>query len=403
MGEIFFALFLFAGMIRGIFGIPINFNILLLGITTIFLVIKVYQNPNILKKLLTPTVLIYSIFVLLTSLSIFYTQNQELFNLKTIKLIVYTTPAFIYPLILFDSKESLTRFLQTIGVISILVSLLLLPEILLRNSSVDHLTLNDASYLHIGRTLSVGFVVLFTLFLNEKNSKIHNFILTISVIIVAFSLLSSGSRMPILSTIVTFSLLIIYLLIDGKIILFKPKNYLFPIISGIVLSLVFILGLWKGYFNTTIYRFSVLIENGGASALTRLEHYNSAISMWLNKPILGYGFASYGDLYFNGKHAYPHNLFLEILAELGLVGFILLILLFILLFIEIVKLIKVKSIRNNYIFIGIISGLIVVFFNSMTSGDINGNRILFAFMSLVFALSLIFKKENSVNRLTNIL
>ncbi|MCG3199342.1 MAG: hypothetical protein GHCLOJNM_03856 [bacterium] len=65
---------------------------------------------------------------------------------------------------------------------------------------------------------------------------------------------------------------------------------------------------------------------------SRIDRWMAAISMWLSAPILGAGYGCYPDLYFShiyytfsyeGKlHMGAHNLYLEILAELGVVGLV---------------------------------------------------------------------------------
>lgn len=394
MGEIFFALYLFAGIIRAIFGLSINLNILFLGLTTIFIIYKIYNQPKVLRNVQTKSTIAFILLLIVTMLSFFYSQNKELYTLKTLKLILYTTPAFIYPFLLLDNKKSLERFLLTLSSLSVFVALLILPEILLRGSSVQHIGFNNANYLSIGRTVSIGAIVL--LFYNiNNNTKTIKIITLISFIIVVFALFSSGSRMPILSTMFTLIISIIYLILIGKLKMNKQANFIRIAIISLGFVIVFIWAFIKGYFNTTITRFSVLLESGGgASALGRIDRFNEAFSMWLSNPILGQGFGSFGEFYANGTHDYPHNLFLEILSELGIVGIVVVCILFLLSIIEIRKLIKNENIRKSNLFMTVVAVFILTFLNSMVSGDINSNRIMFTFLSLIFVLPIIFKKNN---------
>ena len=77
---------------------------------------------------------------------------------------------------------------------------------------------------------------------------------------------------------------------------------------------------------------------------------------------------------------YPHNIFLEILVEFGIIG-IFLILTF--MFFSIKQLITYK--KYNYLSENSavwISGTLVMFFSAQFSGDLNDNRILLMFLAI---------------------
>ena len=63
----------------------------------------------------------------------------------------------------------------------------------------------------------------------------------------------------------------------------------------------------------------------------RLKFWNVALEMLSNKPISGYGlgsFLTYNQLYGTGIKQYAHNMYLQFLAEIGIVGFALMIIIF---------------------------------------------------------------------------
>lgn len=397
MGEIFLALYLFSGIIKSIIDFPIDLTVVTLGITTIFVVKKIFNNPKLLNNILKLHNLLYLILLILALFSFFYAQNFELYFVKTLKLVILTTTAFIYPQILFENKKSLEIFLITLVVIGVLISILMLPIILNRGSSIGNIGLNDASYLSIGRILSVAIIILFYMYIDRVKSYKYKTITLASFFIVAFSLFSSGSRMPILSTIFTLLLSIIYLVVIGKLKVKNPINIKRTTIITCIFLVMFLWASLKGFFNTTIVRFIVLFQGDGivsASARGRIDRFNEAVSIWINKPVLGQGFGSFGEIYAKGVHDYPHNLFLEVLSELGMVGFIVITILLIRSLIHIIQMMKDENIRKNYIFITVVSLYLITFINSMVSGDINSNRIMFTFLSLIFVLPTILKKNN---------
>lgn len=58
------------------------------------------------------------------------------------------------------------------------------------------------------------------------------------------------------------------------------------------------------------------------SSLLRLQFYKEAIDLILNSPLFGYSFGAFSYLANNANGGYPHNMFLEILVNSGIVGLI---------------------------------------------------------------------------------
>lgn len=58
--------------------------------------------------------------------------------------------------------------------------------------------------------------------------------------------------------------------------------------------------------------------NGDVNSEWRLEEWQQALHLWASRPVLGYGVAF--DAQTNGLVAYPHNAFIELLVQTGVVG-----------------------------------------------------------------------------------
>jgi O-antigen ligase len=71
----------------------------------------------------------------------------------------------------------------------------------------------------------------------------------------------------------------------------------------------------------------VLSLSGGKdpASLQRLGLYHQAVGMFENSPLIGYGLSAFGYMAdgLGGADAYPHNMFLEILIDSGLIGLVL--------------------------------------------------------------------------------
>ncbi|MBO4447502.1 MAG: O-antigen ligase family protein, partial [Bacteroidales bacterium] len=126
--------------------------------------------------------------------------------------------------------------------------------------------------------------------------------------------------------------------------------------------------------------FESTVEDGYVEGGGRGLWLLAGVQLFLDNPILGVGFGRYNLL--GNYDTYPHNLFVEILCELGITGLIVLTAVFVVMLILGRKSIK----RYIYYFAGL-------FFMSMASGGMFDNIILF---SMVFAaISFIpFKAKN---------
>ncbi|GAB3200542.1 hypothetical protein GCM10027293_21630 [Pontibacter aydingkolensis] len=105
--------------------------------------------------------------------------------------------------------------------------------------------------------------------------------------------------------------------------LIKP-SVLIILISTLVVTigLVYALDLSQMFIDR-------LSLNQDLSMSGRLGLQRMGLNMWLDSPLTGKGLSGYEQYFYNyfkgGEHTpFPHNLFIYILAELGLLGFILL-------------------------------------------------------------------------------
>ena len=135
--------------------------------------------------------------------------------------------------------------------------------------------------------------------------------------LISLSLLLCGARGSINATL--FSL--------GYFIYARSKKNnpfaFFATVSGVLIFIWIIETLAKEFFKTYIRVESILILGG------RLEAWQAAVSLIMDKPLFGYGFGVEDKLFGLKKvmfhahsGAYAHNSFLGMLLQLGLLGFI---------------------------------------------------------------------------------
>ena len=162
-------------------------------------------------------------------------------------------------------------------------------------------------------------------YLQNSSSVKKKIALGLFMVLTMFAVSLTGSRGALLSIyVVTFIFIVInlktYFDTKTKTFLYKPLYYVVPF------SIVFI--ITELIFNTLrmSYRTSQIIERGSQS---RLEYWSDAIQAILDYPLFGLGIGnwkilsiSYGADYIEGYTVphHAHNDFLQIAAEIGIIG-----------------------------------------------------------------------------------
>lgn len=171
-----------------------------------------------------------------------------------------------------------------------------------------------------------------------------------------FTILISGERMSLVLYLFGLILIIIYN--------FNLKNFF-----QIVCFLLLLLSIMFTFNKSVNYRFQSFFEQ--VVNFNKTDHFklfSSSVEVWKTSPIIGVGLKNYRkecdekkidpktNLY-NLCSSHPHNIYLEILSETGLVGLLLVLVLFLSIF---------KSIYKKYRFIhydlkGIFLGSLIIF------------------------------------------
>jgi O-antigen ligase len=120
----------------------------------------------------------------------------------------------------------------------------------------------------------------------------------------------------------------------------------------------------------------------GASVNDRVIGQELALARWAEAPFIGWGIGEFGRLYPDLE--YPHNLLLELLMELGLVGFWLLLALLV---IGLVRAWRLWPARPDWAPIALIILFVTLLLSRMTvQGFLPDERILFALLGMILGL-----------------
>jgi O-antigen ligase len=215
----------------------------------------------------------------------------------------------------------------------------------------------------------IFFAIFFT-----KLEKMKKFFLIISLIFIFVATLITGERM---NFIFITSLSIILLLI----ILFYKNELKKIFLLFLVIFLIFIATFNISKTVETRYiEFLSVVTNFADSSWGKL--YNSAYRLWEKKPLTGYGLKNFRvncdleliDINPKNPHqlcsTHPHNLYLELLSETGLIGLFLFLLFFLNFFKKIFGRIKLKlNDMNTLVIISCSVSIFLILWPIKTSGS----------------------------------
>jgi hypothetical protein len=285
---------------------------------------------------------IYIILVSLVSENLLFSLKSSLFYFR------FYMFAFAMTFIFNNYKISLKYFFYSISLAIILIIISAQYDLIILknffNNVQPHLgQLNRVSGLFgdeliMGSVLKTFFVIFLVLFyyLNYNKKKYMNIWIILFIFLsISFTIFISGERVSIFSYLV-FSMICGFLL-RKKIDLLKIS--IFTTLTIIILFLSFD-KLRERVINHTITQITnrqVILDNKGEIfdrnknkfvylSVHHDAHARTAISMFRQKPLIGYGPKNYRNICDRFEYneysctTHPHNLYLQLLSETGLVG-----------------------------------------------------------------------------------
>lgn len=222
--------------------------------------------------------------------------------------------------------------------------------------------LNPISLGHLSVT-----ILIYLFFIKQYLKKILNYIDILALIGAFVGLIMSNSKNPILTLLIV--ILFAYYLKHG----FKPKFYIAILISLIIIIFSYILFIYV--FDIYIFeRFSYMFSEDNESSMSRISSYSEGLELFLSNPIFGKSFL----LPLGG---YPHNIFIDVLMSLGLIGFFIFTYLSSLTFRTIIL---INRMKQELVIIGLL--FIQYFIAYQTSGSFFEASYIFILMSLIISV-----------------
>jgi len=367
----------------------LDLTVLLILILWASFILFFFQGKLSIPKWSIKILFTFFIFVIFLFFSGFYSPSPEYGWMKIFRYITFTSSIFIAPIILFKDKNDSILMLNYFKIISLVVLVGMLGNLFylfVKGELVTYLvraTILGANPIAVSRTLAIIAAMVTIIGIRQNGMKQFFFIVLLIPILIA--IVSTGSRGPLVSFFL--GMIVFTFLFESNS--YKNKLLSSGLISLIIASiLIFILpeSLTSRFLQLT--QGDQILTSTGVEQIstinTRFNFWILSIDNWLRDFktfFIGIGSGGFSSFFiWRDFRWYPHNFFLEILVEQGIIGISLI---FCLIYFSLKQFLNFKKLRDLSEHSAIwISGTLVLFFSAQFSGDLNDNRILFMFLAI---------------------
>lgn len=401
-GEVLFALFLLAGNFKSsLVFLPDFFDltVFFLGLSILIAIKRLMIKPTI-SKCSIESIIIYLIFIAVILGSIFYTLSSVYAIEKSLKFLIITGWSYVGVFFLIKSESSLKYFLNTIIFVGLVMSgIAIYKFVFVQKLEMSFVSVLGSNYLALGRTVGISIIILLNYFIIQKKG-IKAIFFIIIILQLTIALLISGGKMPLLSLIIILFFYFLYSIISRSKNFYLRKSIKKSLLLIFLLTPLIIILAKLGMFDVVMMRLYELFKSAGSdtSAVGRITRYFTALDMWGDKPLIGNGIGSF-SLFYNGTDIrdYPHNICLEILSELGILGFGVFVSLIGTSLYNGLIVFKNKFKEIDSLQIVLLLVFLYLFINANVSGSLNDNRLMFTFISLLSTSPYIERKVGDIS------
>ena len=377
---------------------PIDLTILVVAITIYIAFLITFLRSKI-KKIGPIEILILLQGLLVLSSAYFVSKAGDLKWWNAGRFLAFNLPLFYLPLLIIHHKKQKLQIKNIIlGIYFISISFLGIAfhNLYFGKLTSWHLTAFGESYIGLSIYMSFGIIFLLHHLICKKSkilTKIGYFIL---LMFFSIGLTLSPSR----GILVSFILVIFIIFL--KIITNKNTNLKRILVLCCLMLSITAIGFLT-FQRAKIAGFNIrrLIPNMDSMQSligVRTRYYHDAIKNFTQKPLIGAGVGMFSYEH-GGRGKYPHNIFLEVATEYGLIGIIIFWPFFIYLFYLALKLIK--NIPKNNSFVIIPLWFLIIFLDAMVSGSIANNRNIWLFGAIILIITKNIQNQKTYHQITN--
>jgi O-antigen ligase len=331
--EAVFALFFYSNQLKLLFPpFPVDETIVLLGLSLVAGGTVILREGIYLRGV--PILTAFLIFVSWAAISWGWSPSRRAAgDIVTLLLTLSSWALISGALIMAPSRERVRRFLAFVLLFSLVIAVAGLV-IYVRDGSFrfgGDFEGQGRVYLSWGFAAASGAVIAFAWAIFSRMFGLQQLLAVVAFMLCAGFLLVNSGRGPLLSAAAGCAVALLVGLprfSRGRVEIPRWQVAAMVAIAAIVAYGTYL--IMSGAHVDTFARFQKLfnqMENPEiVQGRDRFAYFAAAIKFWLQAPILGNGLASFARLYGGRDGAegtYPHNLILELLTELGLVGLVL--------------------------------------------------------------------------------
>jgi len=382
-----FALFVNAGMIKGLFRdylvfdlTVVTFAIILITLTFEVLVGK-RKNRNVFKGNGQLVVGAFSLFAIFILLSAVYTESPLYWKDKLFRVILLTVTSFLIPCFFFKLSD-IKNFIIGSIIIYCIVIVSLVHLLLIYGANLFSMWVEvGLDYLVWGGFIAYNSLLFAGLLLDKKLSKRKMFIKSKWValflsLVSLFVIFLLGARGPFLFFLMAF----VGMLLVGK----HWKLVISIMLCSLLIGTVFVCvkssyekAAHLGRAGRLLY-----VMKEPSSLQVRIQYFKESWNLIKERPMFGYGIGSFSYIIGSGdKRDYPHNIFLEIWVENGLIAVIMFSI-----FLFFIMRVAIKKVNRP--FVSSLLGVNIYFMLSlMKSSSLTEARVFFAYLGILFAVT----------------
>jgi O-antigen ligase len=323
-------------------------------------------------------ILCFMFFAACVTSSYFYTSAPEYGGVKLLRFLTIGSLLLVAPLFLISTEQNWRRF----AVFFVACSALTAVQLIVGLQVQTHTDNTDIT--RIGAGWLIGMAITIALFYPLfRSQSVQSVFLLFSLPLLSAGLIASAARGPIVALGVVVIIRMIVWLKEGKL---RTVSILAGVlaVSGVGSFLV-LRNADRSRYTAKANELLQLMEGDSTrgSATARLDFYRAAITAIPDHLLLGRGVGSWSVFYYGqDERNYPHNLFLEVTFEEGLLGLGALLLFFAAAGVSILRLLKQTD--SHFLVLAVLVLYCVLI--SMFSGDLDDNRLLWLWAGMALAV-----------------